>query len=74
MFFLLNKLKKIPFPFFQKKTASLNYNNINSNDFNNNNGEQFLKELSPFYFDETIQYDPETLDVLIKYKKVKNKK
>ena len=72
MFFLLNKLKKIPFPFSQKKTASLNYNNINSNDFNN--GEQFLKELSPFYFDETIQYDPETLDVLIKYKKVKNKK
>mgnify|MGYP001312840681 FL=1 len=72
MFFLLNKLKKIPFQFFQKKTASLNYNNINSNDFNN--GEQFLKELSPFYFDETIQYDPETLDVLIKYKKVKNKK
>ena len=58
--------------FFQKnKTASLN-NNINSNDFNNS--EQFLKELSPFYFDETIQYDPETLDVLIKYKKVKNKK
>ena len=72
MFFLLNKLKKISFPFFQKKTASLNYNNINSNDFNN--GEQFLKELSPFYFDDTIQYDPETLDVLIKYKKVKNKK
>ena len=72
MFFLLNKLKKILFPFFQKKTASLNYNNINSNDFNN--GEQFLKELSPFYFDDTIQYDPETLDVLIKYKKVKNKK
>ena len=71
MFFLLNKLKKILFPFFQKKTASLNYN-ININDFNN--GEQFLKELSPFYFDETIQYDPETLDVLIKYKKVKNKK
>ena len=54
MFFLLNKLKKIPFQFFQKKTASLNYNNINSNDFNN--GEQFLKELSPFYFDDTIQY------------------
>ena len=53
MFFLLNKLKKIPFQFFQKKTASLNYNNINSNDFNN--GEQFLKELSPFYFDDTIQ-------------------
>ena len=72
MFFFLNKLKKIPFPFFQKKTASLKYNNININDFNN--GEQFLKELSPFYFDETIQYDPETLDVLIKYKKVKNKK
>ena len=72
MFFLLNKLKKIPFQFFQKKPASLNYNNINRNDFNN--GEQFLKELSPFYFDETIQYDPETLDVLIKYKKVKNKK
>ena len=72
MFLLLNKLKKIPFPFFQKKTAFFNSNNINSNDFNN--GEQFLKELSPFYFDETIQYDPETLDVLIKYKKVKNKK
>ena len=72
MFFLLNKLKKIPFQFFQKKTSTLNYNNINSNDFNN--GEQFLKELSPFYFDDTIQYDPETLDVLIKYKKVKNKK
>ena len=72
MFFLLNKLKKISFLFFQKnKTSSLN-NNINSNDFNN--GEQFLKELSPFYFDDTIQYDPETLDVLIKYKKVKNKK
>ena len=72
MFFLLNKLKKISFLFFQKnKTASLN-NNINRNDFNNS--EQFLKELSPFYFDETIQYDPETLDVLIKYKKVKNKK
>ena len=72
MFFLLNKLKKIPFPFFQKnKPASLN-NNINSDDFNNS--EQFLKELSPFYSDETIQYDPETLDVLIKYKKVKNKK
>ena len=71
MFFLLNKLKKFFFLFFQKnKTASLN-NNINSNDFNNS--EQFLKELSPFYFDETIQYDPETLDVLIKYKKVKNK-
>ena len=72
MFFLLNKLKKIPFQFFQKKTASLNYNNINSNDFNN--GEQFLKELSPFYFDDTIQYDTETLDILFKYKKVKNKK
>ena len=72
MFFLLNKLKKFFFLFFQKnKTASLN-NNINSNDFNNS--EQFLKELSPFYFDEIIQYDPETLDVLIKYKKVKNKK
>ena len=72
MFSLLNKLKKFFFLFFQKnKTASLN-NNINSNDFNNS--EQFLKELSPFYFDETIQYDPETLDVLIKYKKVKNKK
>ena len=72
MFFLLNKLKKFFFLFFQKnKTAYLN-NNINSNDFNNS--EQFLKELSPFYFDETIQYDPETLDVLIKYKKVKNKK
>ncbi len=72
MFFLFNKLKKISFLFFQKnKPASLN-NNINSNDFNNS--EQFLKELSPFYFDETIQYDPETLDVLIKYKKVKNKK
>ena len=72
MFFLLNKLKKFFFLFFQKnKTASLN-NNINRNDFNNS--EQFLKELSPFYFDETIQYDPETLDVLIKYKKVKNKK
>ena len=72
MFFLLNKLKKISFLFFQKnKTASLK-NNINSNDFKNS--EQFLKELSPFYFDETIQYDPETLDVLIKYKKVKNKK
>ena len=69
MFFLLHKLKKLFFLFFQKnKTASLN-NNINSNDFNNS--EQFLKELSPFYFDETIQYDPETLDVLIKYKKVK---
>ena len=72
MFFLLNKLKKISFLFFQKiKISSLN-NNINSNDFNNS--EQFLKELSPFYFDDTIQYDPETLDVLIKYKKVKNKK
>ena len=72
MFLLLNKLKKISFLFLQKnKTSSLN-NNINSNDFNNS--EQFLKELSPFYFDETIQYDPETLDVLIKYKKVKNKK
>jgi hypothetical protein len=72
MFFLLNKLKKISFLFFQKnKTASLN-NNIKSNDFNNS--EQFIKELSPFYFDETIQYDPETFDVLIKYKKVKNKK
>ena len=72
MSFLLNKLKKISFLFFQKnKPASLN-NNINSNEFNNS--EQFLKELSPFYFDETIQYDPETLDVLIKYKKVKNKK
>lgn len=72
MSFLLNKLKKITFLFFQKnKSASLN-NNFNSNDFNNS--EQFLKELSPFYFDETIQYDPETLDVLIKYKKVKNKK
>ena len=72
MSFLLNKLKKITFLFFQKnKTASLN-NNVYSNDFNNS--EQFLKELSPFYFDETIQYDPETLDVLIKYKKVKNKK
>ena len=72
MFFLLNKLKKFFFLFFQtNKTASLN-NNINNNDFNNS--EQFLKELSPFYFDETIQYDPETLDVLIKYKKVKNKK
>ena len=72
MFFLLNKLKKISFLFFQKnKPASLN-NNINSNDFNNS--EQFLKELSPFYFDETIQYDPETFDILIKYKKVKNKK
>ena len=72
MFFLLNKLKKISFLFFQKnKTVSLN-NKTNSNDFNNS--EQFLKELSPFYFDETIQYDPETLDVLIKYKKVKNKK
>ena len=72
MFLLLNKLKKISFLFFQKnKTSSLN-NNINSNDFNNS--EQFLKELSPFYFDDTIQYDPETLDVLIKYKKVKNKK
>ena len=72
MFFLFKKLKKISFLFFQKnKPVSLN-NNINSNDFNNS--EQFLKELSPFYFDETIQYDPETLDVLIKYKKVKNKK
>ena len=72
MSFLLNKLKKITFLFFRKnKPASLN-NNFNSNDFNNS--EQFLKELSPFYFDETIQYDPETLDVLIKYKKVKNKK
>ena len=72
MFLLLNKLKTISFLFFQKnKTSSLN-NNINSNDFNNS--EQFLKELSPFYFDDTIQYDPETLDVLIKYKKVKNKK
>ena len=72
MFFLLNKLKKISFLFFQKnKTVSLN-NKTKSNDFNNS--EQFLKELSPFYFDETIQYDPETLDVLIKYKKVKNKK
>ena len=72
MFFLLNKLKKISFLILQKnKTSSFN-NNINSNDFNN--GEQFLKELSPFYFDDTIQYDPETLDVLIKYKKVKNKK
>ena len=72
MFFLLNKLKKISFLFFQKNNTSSLNNNINSNDFNN--GEQFLKELSPFYFDETIQYDPETLDVLIKYKKVKNKK
>ena len=72
MFFLLNKLKKISFLFFQKnKTVSLNNKN-KSNDFNNS--EQFLKELSPFYFDETIQYDPETLDVLIKYKKIKNKK
>ena len=72
MFSLLNKLKKFFFLFFQKnKPDSLN-NNINSNDLNNS--EQFLKELSPFYFDETIQYDPETLDVLIKYKKVKNKK
>ena len=72
MFFFLNKLKKISFLFFQKnETASLTNNN-SSNDFKNS--EQFLKELSPFYFDETIQYDPETLDVLIKYKKVKNKK
>jgi len=72
MFFLFNKLKKIFLLFFQKsKPASLN-KNINSNDFNNS--EQFLKELSPFYFDETIRYDPETLDVLIRYKKVKNKK
>ena len=72
MFFLLNKLKKISFLFFQKnKTVSLT-NKTNSNDFNNS--EQFLKELSPFYFDETIRYDPETLDVLIRYKKVKNKK
>ena len=72
MSFLLNKLKKISFLFFQKNNTSSLNNNINSNDFNNS--EQFLKELSPFYFDETIQYDPETLDVLIKYKKVKNKK
>ena len=72
MFFLLNKLKKISFLFFQKNTTSSLDNNINSNDFNNS--EQFLKELSPFYFDETIRYDPETLDVLIRYKKVKNKK
>ena len=72
MFFLSNKLKKITFLFFQKNNTSSLNNNINSNDFNNS--EQFLKELSPFYFDETIQYDPETLDVLIKYKKVKNKK
>lgn len=71
MFFFLNKLKEF-FLFFQKnKTVSLTNTN-SSNDFNNS--ERFLKELSPFYFDETIQYDPETLDVLIKYKKVKNKK
>ena len=50
----------------------LDKDGIYSYDFNNS--ERFLKELSPFYFDETIQYDPETLDVLIKYKKVKNKK
>lgn len=71
MFFFLNKLKEF-FLFFQKnKTVSLTNTN-SSNDFNNS--ERFLKELSPFYSNETIQYDPETLDVLIKYKKVKNKK
>tara|TARA_B100000674_G_scaffold118557_1_gene89754 strand:- start:189 stop:404 length:216 start_codon:yes stop_codon:yes gene_type:complete len=71
MFFLLNKLKKISFLFFQKnKTVSL-ANTYSSCDFNNY--EQFLKELSPFYFEETIQYDPETLDVLIRYKNLKNK-
>ena len=71
MFFFLNKLKEF-FLFFQKnKTVSLTNTN-NSNDFKNS--ERFLKELSPFYSNETIQYDPETLDVLIKYKKVKNKK
>ena len=72
MFYLFNQLKKISFLFFKKnKTASLTRKS-NSDKFNNS--EQFLKELSPFYSDETIQYDPETLDVLIKYKKVKNKK
>ena len=72
MFFFLNKLKEFFFLFFQKNKTVFLDNTDSSNDFNNS--ERFLKELSPFYFDETIQYDPETLDVLIKYKKVKNKK
>ena len=72
MFFLLNKLKKISFLFFQENKPVSLANTFSSCDFNN--CEQFLKELSPFYFDETIQYDSETLDVLIRYKKVKNKK
>ena len=72
MFLFFNKLKEFFFLFFQKnKTVSL-ANTNSSCDFNNS--ERFLKELSTFYFDETIQYDPETLDVLIKYKKLINKK
>ena len=72
MFLFFNKLKEFFFLFFQKNKTVFLDNTDSSNDFNNS--ERFLKELSPFYFDETIQYDPETLDVLIKYKKVKNKK
>ena len=38
-------------------------------DFDFHSYEIFLKELSPFYFNETNQYDEETMNILIRLKK-----
>ena len=69
--YYMNIVKKISQIFYQKdqsKPKSLDgLNNLES-------CEVFLKELSPFYFEDNNNFDESTMEILIKLKKIEKRK
>ena len=68
MVIIKETLKKI-FPIFFNYELNSKFIEEKNLDFDFHSYEIFLKELSPFYFNETNQYDEETMNILIKLKK-----
>ena len=68
MVIIKETLKKI-FPIFFNYELNSKFIEEENLDFDFRSYEIFLKELSPFYFNETNQYDEETMNILIKLKK-----
>ena len=68
MVIIKEMFKKI-FPIFLNYKINSKFIEEENLDFDFHSYEIFLKELSPFYFNETNQYDEETMNILIRLKK-----
>ena len=68
----MNILKKISQIFYQNDQSKPI--SLDSFDYNLESYEGFLKELSPFYFEENNNFDESTMEILIKLKKIEKRK